>query len=397
MLAVLPPEIWDEIIDHLDYDYEPLAACVRVCRQWNPRARSLLNKWIAFCDMEDVRRVAKIARGNGSKGPRFIDLRGDRSDRQRPITHLAAFAMMFGGRWTRVQYLQIYCANWAMGAIRMDTFLDISIFTSITALRLVDVAFPTAVTFVHLVCSLQNLSSLYCSKLRFSAPHINPLVFPTRTRTITLRELYIFDCPLVDIIDFLLATKIGDHVEHIELSDLRQPSVIGESVAYRVNSLLKNLQLLRHLELSVDLSRNPTNPTESLADHHLFLGQSSKLEKLEIHYSISAKYSDYNWLADTLSRITCDSIHTIWLWADWRREYDTDSDEAMYNDIITDLDPESCAHLERVFALPVFAKLETVAFIPSYQDDTFRTAWKEALESRLPKLYGRGILRTSEW
>jgi len=252
MLAVLPPEIWDDIIDHLDYDYEPLAACARVCRQWNPRATSLLNKGIVFRDMEDVRHVAKIARGNGSKGPRYMLLWGGRNDRQGPIAHLAAFAMMFGGRWTRVQYLQIHRANWAMGAIRMDTFLDISIFTSITSLRLFDVTFPTAVTFGHLVCSLESLAWLYCYKLRFSTPHTNPLVFPTRTRTITLRQLRIDDCPMVDIIDFLLATKIGDHVDRIELSGIRQPSDIGESVAYRVNSLLKNLQLLRHLELSVD-------------------------------------------------------------------------------------------------------------------------------------------------
>jgi len=396
MLAVLPPEIWDEIIDHLDYDYEPLAACAHVCRQWNPRASSLLNKGIFFHDMEDVRHVAKIARGNGSKGPRWMSLMGGRSNRQGPITHLAAFAMMFGGRWTRVQYLHIYRANWAMGAIRMDTFLDISIFTSITSLTLYDVTFPTAATIAHLVCSLENLASLMCYKLRFSAPHINPLVFPTCTRTITLRQLLIDDCPMVDIIDFLLATKIGDHVERIELRDIRQPSDIDESVAYRVNSLLKNLQLLRHLELSVDLSRKPTNPTETVADHHLLLGQSSKLEELEIHYSISAEYSDYHWLADTLSCITCDSIRTIWLWPGWRGGSGRDSDEARYNSIIARFDPESCAHLERVFALPIFAKLETVLF-HSWIGGAFDISWREALQSRLPKLYSRGILRTREW
>jgi len=200
---------------------------------------------------------------------------------------------------------------------------------------------------------------------------------------------------MVDIIDFLLATKIGDHVERIELRDIRQPSDIDGSVAYRVNSLLKNLQLLRHLELSVDLSRKPTNPTETVADHHLFLGQSSKLENLVISYSISAEYSDYHWLADTLSRITCDSIRTISLQAYWRGGFGRDSDEATYNRIIAEFDPESCAHLERVFALPVFAKLEAVAFPPFLgADGAFCIAWREALQSRLPKLYSRGILRS---
>jgi len=133
-------------------------------------------------------------------------------------------------------------------------------------------------------------------------------------------------------------------------------------------------------------------------DHPLFLGQSSKLEKLEIHCLISAEYFDYHWLADTLSRITCDSIRIIWLWPGWRGGSGRDSGEARYNGAIAGPDPESCAHLERVFALPVFAKLETVAFIPSFfQGDAFHIAWKEALESRLPKLYGRGILRTDDF
>jgi len=200
---------------------------------------------------------------------------------------------------------------------------------------------------------------------------------------------------MVDIIDFLLATKIGDHVEHIELRDIRQPSDISESVAYRVNSLLKNLQLLRHLEFYVDLSHEPTQLTETVADHHLFLGPSSKLETLRISYTISAEYSDYHWLADTLSRITCDSIRTIRLWAHWREGSGIDSDEAKYNSVIACLDPESCAHLERVFALPVFAKLEIVMFSSSFGEDEFHIAWTEALESRLPKLYSRGILRSS--
>jgi len=393
MIAVLPPEIWDEIIDHLEYDYEPLAACARVCRQWNPRARSLLNKWITFHDMEDVRRVAKIARGNGSKGPRFIDLVGGRNIiGRRPITHLAAFAMMFGGRWTCLRELGISRANWALGAIRMDTFLDISIFTSITSLHLSDVTFPTAVTFAHLVCSFQNIAGLYCSKLRFSTPHTNPLVFPTCTRTITLRKLSIDDCPMVDIIDFLLATKIGDHVERIELSGVGQPSNIDESVAYRVNSLLKNLQSLRDFDFYVDLSHESKQLAETVADHPLFLGQSSKLETLHIICLISAEYSDYHWLADTLSRITCDSIRMIWLRVNWTGRYETN--EARYNEVIAGLHPESCTHLERVFALPVFAKLEAVVFSSYFGgSEAVGLSWRETLQSRFPKLYSRGILR----
>jgi len=395
MLAVLPPEIWDEIINRLEYDYEPLAACARVCIQWNPRAKSLLDKWVDLFDMEEVRRVAKIARANGSKGPRWVALWGGRNEAERgPIAHLAAFAAMFAGRWTRVRELTIYRANWAMGEIRMDTFLDISTFTSITKLCLYDITFPTAVTFAHLVCSLENLIYLDCHALRFSAPHTNPLVFPTCIRTINLRTVEIGDCPLVDIVNFFLTAKIADHIERAVLRGLHQPSDIDESAAYGINYLLKSLQLLHDLSFHVDLSHEPTNPMESLVGRHIFLGQSSNLETLQISYSIGAEYSDYHWLADTLSRITCDSIRTIQLWAHWRGGSGRDSDEARYHGFISGLDAESCAHLERAFALPVFAKLEAVAFIPCLgEHSALQIAWADTVQSRFPQLYSRGILR----
>jgi len=395
MLAVLPPEIWDEIIDHLEYDYEPLAACARVCRQWNPRANFLLLKWVTFCDMEDVRHVAKIARANGSKGPRLILLAGGRKPERGPITHLAAFAAMFAGRWTRVVGLLICSANWAMGDIRMDAFLDISTFTSITALNFLSVTFPTPISFAHLICSLENLAYLRCSELRFSVPYTNPLVLPIHIRTFNLRELCMDGrCPMVDIIDIFRATKIGDHIECVRLDDYHLPSEIDETVTHAVNHVLKNMQSLRDLTFGIDLSYEPKHAMKPLDDHHLFLGQSSKLETLHVNFQISAEYSDYHLLADTLSRITCDSIRTIQLWAIWRGGSGSDGYEAICNGLIASLDPESCAHLEEVFALPALEKLEEVVFKSYFGgNEALQIAWEETVQSRFPKLHSRGILR----
>jgi len=387
MLAVLPPETWDMIIDQLIYEYETLAACRLVCRQWRPRAWRVLRKGLDFYGREDVLYVAKVARTIRSKGPRKVDLFGGKEDERGPISHLAAFVAMFAGRWTRIEDMWIREANWGAGVLGPDTLLYLSAFTSITALHLYGITFPTVVTFGHLVCALPNLGWLDCDSLCFSMPFSDPLVFSKWVPKEALHRLQLRDCPIEDIVGFLSGTRISDHITQIECSDVIHPFRIDTAHTEALNLLLSTVASLDALSFDIDLAFEPAvEVTMGSRDENIL-----KLKKLNIGIFLNDGDSDYSWLMETLSRVASYTIRTIELQFYFDLEL---TDRLLLDKVTASLDHEFCMQLEQVFALPVFANLEEVTYrlgTDSY-NHIIEIAWSAAITTRFPKLDKRGIL-----
>jgi len=211
--------------------------------------------------VNDAVEVAEIARENRSRGSRSIHIYGstlfpDRGERG-PIPHLATFSSMFSGLWTRLEELNIGWAEWRVGDIRADSFLDLSTFSTITRLVLMDVTFPTVVTFGHLVCSFGNLQELQCFRLFYLAPHPDIHVFPTFAARRKLKSLSSWRSDDTGIIAFLVATKIVANLEDINTNGYQPFDISSDvvpSAAYQY--LVHAASSLRRLRL-VHLHRKP--------------------------------------------------------------------------------------------------------------------------------------------
>lgn len=220
----LPPELWDHVVSYLRYDLDALLAyreayCGRV---WDKRATKYVppeydSDPVIFFNRKEVARIGRMK--SSWTGPRNVDIEGYEHTRQ--IPHLATFAAMFGGRWTKTEELGIMRADWPAWEMPPDVFRSLATFTGITWLYLHDVKFPSIATFGRLVCALPTLEwlylGLYCDKVRIETRR----AFPRWAGATQLSRVSFDDMDgafLNDISGFLVSMGISAKLTKIELA-----------------------------------------------------------------------------------------------------------------------------------------------------------------------------------
>lgn len=123
------------------------------------------------------------------------------------MQHIGPFAPMLAGKLTRLDDFWIMAAVWMPGLMHYNTFLFFSAFTSVTRLGLIEVTFPTVLTFGRLVCSLPNLVHLRCRSLKFMTPTFDAEKFHVPHTKLTV--LTTDGGGLNAIIDFLTTTRVA--------------------------------------------------------------------------------------------------------------------------------------------------------------------------------------------
>ena len=191
MLPILPPEIWERVIDHLSQYPRALIRCGLVCRAWYARCRFHL---VVTTNLVNVRAVYYFAslivtRPDLRNRVKQIVIRGSvRGQTRPPIPHFETFALMLAKNLPSVGTLHIYDAEWCNFTIRPNVFVALETFTAITELRLLRVTFPSRTVLARLIYALRNLTTLACTALAFRVQnyHHTPSLF-TRTHVRDIR------------------------------------------------------------------------------------------------------------------------------------------------------------------------------------------------------------------
>lgn len=220
MLPVLPPEIWDSIIDCLQGNYSTLMICILVCKAWQRRSLHCLPDRLDFIDRDEVMQASKDS-GNLWKGPVRIDVLGSLGDGYGPVPHLNTLAALLGGRWTRVRELCISNAEWrVVDMMPHCVFLHLSAFL-INSLSLKSVVFPSTSTLRQLICSLPNLKTLHCHDLSFRVIHPSPMRMGRPAR-ITLSVLRVAGCgaSTADVVNPMFTFGVVAHTMYFDRLDI---------------------------------------------------------------------------------------------------------------------------------------------------------------------------------
>lgn len=257
-LSALPTELWEHIIDYLQFDLDALMRCSLVCRLWYRRCQihapqQYYRRIVTFSHRNEVVRVGR-QRTELWKGPEQVTLRGGISEDEDSecIPPLGTWSTMFAGRWTRVTMLSVENTDWLLLNITPDIFRNLAAFTSITSLQLRSITFPNVTTFGRLVCALPNLDWLYChSGVRFLTHHLHRQAFPRRTSKMNLTTVFLTERASVnDIITFFMSIDacstlvtiiLGHFNEPLSAEDLGSKSL--QSFLQSAGSSLRNLQL----------------------------------------------------------------------------------------------------------------------------------------------------------
>jgi len=359
-----------------------------VCHMWLPRSQH--NYYDSILDRNDVLQIAKFARGSQWKGKICVIIYGDRSlSGKGSLAHLATFAAMLAGKWTRVKRLYVQGpAEWRPSEIGPGTFLDISTFSSLTNLNLHMITFPNVATFGHLVCSFVNLKDLWCSHLTFLAHHPNPLVFPNCAPRMQLHKFSIVHAPIFDIAHFLTVTKISTTINTMRVGWDFGYSFVKPYYASGLQHLLRGTTSLRDVQLELVLGTNLDGDTfERCLAQGLDLSHNRELQSLRLIVYLDQEDADLRWMAEVLSRVISDAIHRIQIEFTCRTPI-----EVSLLDIATKcLKADKCTLVEEAFMLPVFAELNLVEFELGGHAEN-HAVWSKTIADCFPRLYERGIL-----
>ncbi|KAF7291951.1 hypothetical protein MIND_01220700 [Mycena indigotica] len=294
---MLPPELFDAIIEQARDDIATLNSCSLVCRSWLAISRHLTFGQIVFgLRPETVQGFLElIASPYATILPYIhaVELLGNDSSRgyqlewlDRIITVLANIPFLTALVLENISWNELVSAT-------RDTLIDA--FQQITRLDLRASDFGSVAHLFRLVASKPRLRSLGCDNLGWTDPDPTETVIAPRM----LNHLRLSGCYERDILDWLLAqTSIPP------ISDLELGAVRPEDTASIGNFLRRLGPRLRTLQLEF-WSLDPGGDAEDFCAH-VDLSYNSSLHTIVldkfIHYSTYRFSSAVGWIPQLVSR-----------------------------------------------------------------------------------------------
>ncbi|KAF9803650.1 hypothetical protein IEO21_09599 [Rhodonia placenta] len=302
------------------------------------------------------------------------------------MQHIGPFAPMLAGKLTRLDDFWIMAAVWMPGLMHYNTFLFFSAFTSVTRLGLIEVTFPTVLTFGRLVCSLPNLVHLRCRSLKFMTPTFDAEKFHVPHTKLTV--LTTDGGGLTAIIDFLTTTRVASTLRNISLGS-DETVCASEAEAIAIVRLLECAGVVLQtvaLRLEPDLDTVPGSSTsplwllEGVANinplHTLqrALLQNVSLKEILLSAPLGSQKPYCAWLLSIISGIRSVDVDSISIWLDFQPAHDA---EDIQGPLEYFFDPITCASLDEHLTAEKFKGLHDMNFQlrlrPALSDGKFET------------------------
>ncbi|OSX56827.1 hypothetical protein POSPLADRAFT_1158987 [Postia placenta MAD-698-R-SB12] len=389
-IPALPIELCERIIDFLWRNTATLKACSLVCKNWHLRSRYHLVVYTDLDGQKQVARFAKWVRSNPVSAciVRRVRLRGDPGHTHTRVLmqHIGPFAPMLAGKLTRLDDFWIMAAVWMPGLMHYNTFLFFSAFTSVTRLGLIEVTFPTVLTFGRLVCSLPNLVHLRCRSLKFMTPTFDAEKFHVPHTKLTV--LTTDGGGLTAIIDFLTTTRVASTLRNISLGS-DETVCASEAEAIAIVRLLECAGVVLQtvaLRLEPDLDTVPGSSTSPLwllkgvaninPLHTLqrALLQNVSLKEILLSAPLGSQKPNCAWLLSIISGIRSVDVDSISIWLDFQPAHDA---EDIQGPLEYFFDPITCASLDEHLTAEKFKGLHDMNFQlrlrPALSDGKFET------------------------
>ncbi|KAF9807462.1 hypothetical protein IEO21_08210 [Rhodonia placenta] len=229
---IFPIEVFEHIIDnccideachwcrrcYIQEDQKTLLACALTCKAWLPRSRFQLLRRVTLFKSQMVK-LTRLLNAHPDMANWVqhlaVYIPGD-ADHTRHTWNADALIML-ARRMPMLKCLVFEGAYIYTPRFNRRSTMCLLEFPAITSLSLSHVFLPSVTDLGRLILSIPALRTLECARVGFKKDGLDFRGLPPRVTRLRLSSVGLDDCPEKDIVELLLATSTGEHIEALDV------------------------------------------------------------------------------------------------------------------------------------------------------------------------------------